>query len=398
MPTSFIPLPVSRQSLSSTPDFYFDEQPMIAQRRNSGTRMPKPIRTQQLPQQPQQHHHHALPEPLIPSKPSPKSSTEWKRTVAEVKRDYINRKYRACYTRCNEIVESTKHLKVETAYIIYVRFYAASAIEMQVRSLHQSSPYRTKLLLQAREHYRAASDLAAEEDNSMRRPSSRSFSPIPSLHSPSGSDGGRSMASTRMSSPSPSLSSLDSCLKSHDSVPKPKKRVAFIDAPSYEPADVYEPVIRPDSPTLGFDDWFSRPSSPEPVVAAPGPRRMDNKSLSAIPLPSPTLSTTSTDSSSDEEEDDDELLVDCFSRQRSVHHYCTILNSLQRQISSHLSWLDQDITAALAPQSPTITTEEMRALELRTRIERLRASGWKRQRFNPQRYEALRESALADMN
>ncbi|KOS18729.1 hypothetical protein ESCO_000754 [Escovopsis weberi] len=367
-------------------DFYFDAS--VVNRRQSISRtIARPAKA-------------SVAEPLATHKSLPKSPVEWKKALAEIKREYINRKYRACHTRCVELVENTKNQHVENAHMLYVRFYAASAIEMQVRSLQQNSSYRTKLLLEAREHYRAASDLAAAEDASKRRPSSRSFSPVPSLHSSSPSDS-RSITPPTSRGPSPSPS-LDSCLKSSISAPKPKKRVAFIGVPTYEP------IIRPDSPTLGFDDWLSPPASPEPVIAsAPEPAPLDrmDRGLSSLPLPSPTLSIASTDSMSSSPSplssptsDDGVPDVDYFLSQRSVHQYCTILASLQRQISSHLSWLDQDIAAAMAPQPPTIMTDELRALELRTRIERLRANGWKRARFDVSRYEALRESALGDIN
>jgi hypothetical protein len=75
-----------------------------------------------------------------------------------------------------------------------------------------------------------------------------------------------------------------------------------------------------------------------------------------------------------------------------------VLASLQRQITSHLEWLERDLAAAEKPQPPQIPSEEMRNLELRTRIERLKANGWKRQRFDVRKYEALRERALEDIN
>lgn len=255
---------------------------------------------------------------------------------------------------------------------------------MQTRNLQHTSPYRLKLLQQAREHYQIASDLAVEEDAALRRPFSRTLSPVPSLHSSFDSEGSYSTVSTRMSSPAPSLSSLDGCMKSPESIGKPKKRVAFRDVP------IYEPIIRPDSPTLGFDDWFSRPSSPEVVpepVAMPRYAQSEEKPLPALPLPSPTMM----------ELQHEEDPIDLFLRERSIHHFCTILNSMLRQIQTHMAALDNDIIAAMDPRPPHIMTEELRALEIRTRIERLRANGWQRPRFNARRYETLREDALADM-
>ncbi|KAL7798112.1 hypothetical protein V8C37DRAFT_368714 [Trichoderma ceciliae] len=341
------------------------------------------------------------PEPLITSRPAPSTPSQWKRALAEVKRDFINRKYRQCSTRCQEVLDSIKDShKPDAACLIYIRFYAASALEMQVRSLQHTSPYRTKLLLQARDHYRVAADLAKEDDAAMRRSSSGSLSPMPSLHTPLGSDASFSTISTRVSSPSLSISSLDSCMKSPNSRPKSKKRVAFCDVPSYEPsyASTCEPIIRPDSPTLGFDDdWCVRQPTPEPPALCPEPLRLGS-GRPQFPLPSPTNSDFSTVQDDDDNYFDIPTAADSFLHARSVHHYCTVLAGLQRQIASHLGWLERDIAAAEDPKPPQVLSEEMRALELRTRIERLRANGWKRERFDYRRYQALRERALADIN
>lgn len=299
--------------------------------------------------------------------------------------------------RCQEILDNMKDShKPETACLVYLRFYAASALELQVRSLHHTSPYRMKLLLQARDHYRAASDLAKEDEATKRRPPSRSSS----RHTPFGSDASFSTISSR-SSASLSISSLDSCLKSPGSRPKQKKRVAFCDVPSYEPLheSTFEPFIRPDSPTLGFDDddWCVRQPTPEPPALYSAPLR-PSSGKSQFPLPSPTNSEFSSIQDDDDNYFDTPTAADSFLHARSVHHYCTVLASLQRQITSHLEWLERDLAAAENPQPPQILSEEMRSLELRSRIERLRANGWKRQRFDYRKYEALRERALEDIN
>ncbi|KAH0528374.1 hypothetical protein TsFJ059_003250 [Trichoderma semiorbis] len=345
-----------------------------------------------------------VPESLIVPKPAPTTPAQWKKALSEVKRDFANRKYRQCSMRCTEILDDVKDSnKPETACLIYIRFYAASALEMQVRSLQHNSPYRTKLLHQARHHYRVAADLIKEDEAAKRRPSSRSLSSMSSLHTPFGSDASVSTVSTRISSPSLSISSLDSCLKGRSSRPKPKKRVAFCDIPSYEPScepsyeSSYEPLVRPDSPTLGFDDdWGFRQPTPEPPALYPQPIQLES-GRPQFPLPSPTNSEFSTIPDDDDSYFDTPTTADSFLHARSVHHYCTVLSSLQRQIASHLEWLERDIAAAENPKPTQILSEEMRALELRTRIERLRANGWKRQRFDFRRYEALRESAIADI-
>lgn len=40
----------------------------------------------------------------------PQTSTEWKRLLAQVKRDYQNGRYRACLTRCSEVLDNIRQL------------------------------------------------------------------------------------------------------------------------------------------------------------------------------------------------------------------------------------------------------------------------------------------------
>ena len=313
--------------------------------------------------------------------PAPRSSAEWKAALGTIKREYMNRRFRQCSLRCQEILDNKSQLvsseprattsgvqlpqanTVQTTahpvHLVYLRFYAATSLEMQGRAMHHSSPHRANFLKQAYEHYAAASELAKRADERMARPGSSESSE----DFYSAASGLSSAASTRMSSPTPSAVSVA------DSVPK-KKKVAFREDP------VAEPIIRPDSPTLGFDEWLGR-SSPEPVL----PESILKK---AVVAPEPEPQETVVD-------------VDPFFHARAVHRYCDILDSIRRQISSHMTTLDIEIAACRIPTTSTASNPELRSLDLRARIERLRAAGWRRPRFDVHRYEQLREDAMADM-
>jgi len=152
-----------------------------------------------------------------------------------------------------------------------------------------------------------------------------------------------------------------------------KKRVTFSD----------EPIIRPDSPTLGFDDWLGRSSPdsiPKPALV---PEVVDEESLAVV------------------HDVDDGL----FLRDQSVHRYTSVLSSLRSQVTSHLDSVEAQLArpACDSPTSGRSTPEvpsdngELRSLELRARIERLRQNGWQRKRFDPSRYAALREQVLAEL-
>ncbi|KYK58283.1 hypothetical protein DCS_05296 [Drechmeria coniospora] len=312
----------------------------------------------------------------------PHSAMEWKVALGEVKRAYLAKKYRWSSDRCRDILNNAKAMEtVEPTYLIYLRFYAATALEMQARAARPSSS-RLGLLRQAQAHYRIAADLARQADEAMSRPSSRcSLSPVPSYRFSTDSDISRSSTSTRMSSPVPSITSVEDSVKRSSSATKPKKRVTFCDAP------ITEPIVRPDSPTLGFDDWIGQ-SSPEPVYPEPILKHVER-----APAPMEMMLPSTPDLVQDDDESSDP-----FFYVRAVHRYCTIISSIRRQVDSHLAMLDQEMAARQLPTPERPASDETRTVDLAARIQRLRANGWRRTRFDAQRYEALCENALADLN
>lgn len=258
---------------------------------------------------------------------------------------------------------------------------------MQARASPHSSHARASLFQQAQAHYRVAVELAQQADEAVSRPPSRrDNSPMPSYHSSADSDTSRSSNSTRMSSPAPSISSIEDDLKASAPACNPKKkkkRVAFCDVP------VMEPIIRPDSPTLGFDDWLGR-SSPEPIYPEPILKYTRNMPAGADMLPPPTPPDLF-------REGEEPHAADPFFHARSIHQYTTILSGIRRQIKSHMDMLDAEIASCQDPAPALLTSDELRTLDVRARIERLRANGWQRRRFDAQRYQTLRENALADL-
>jgi hypothetical protein len=100
----------------------------------------------------------------------------------------------------------------------------------------------------------------------------------------------------------------------------------------------------------------------------------------------------------EEHQDQDQDPNDTALRRAASLQRCrSILTSLQQQIVSHAATVERDISDAENAVPPPPSNDEMRSLELRARIERLRAGGWPRRRFDARRYEALRERAAEDM-
>lgn len=264
---------------------------------------------------------------------------------------------------------------------------------MLAQTLHQSAPLRMLLLHQAREHYYRASTLISAADAAvgpaLLRKSSGTATTIivpPSLHSPVSSVSSRTSmwTASHSASPASSISSIQDTPR-----PKHKKRVTFRDVP-------VELLERPDSPTLGLGTLIGsvRSNSPEPVSDsfAIQPRSclsLRSTTLELILLPSDT---------------------DPFRHARSIHRYGAVLHGLQQQVSRHLTFIDAEIRHAdeqdSPPQSPDMTTnvyslstsrDQQRPAELQARIEKLRARGWERRRFDSRRYEELCDNVIPGM-
>lgn len=304
--------------------------------------------------------------PVLPDTPE-----EWKRTVNEVKRKYVSRKYRTCSARCSEILDSLSDTsKVETLHLVYLHFYAASSSEMCARPLSQSSAYRTKLLDDAREHYDKASSLIkeAEEAAVHRTRSASSASTTPSLHSQSPSDGSRSSSvCTFLSSPRNSISSVeDLMVRTQSAKPKKKKKVSFsglleIEIPecNWQP----EPYIRPDSPTLGWEGgnllFGQIEYAPQSVVThvAPKPIELISPKESAS-IESETASATTLATVPEEHQIEDSFDLESFLQVRSTNRIVSQLSALRSQVAWHRDNIDTLMTEAEeipeVPETPTV--------------------------------------------
>ncbi|KAK0617935.1 hypothetical protein B0T17DRAFT_316833 [Bombardia bombarda] len=380
------PSPVSRRSSSDLTHF---TKPISPTKRSHS--MPPPARISVLP------HTHA----------------DWKRTISEVKRLYSAKRYRLCSAKCNDILDNIKDMThVEPAYIIHLHFYAATSLETCARPLPLSSSLRTNLLHQARTHLdRAAPLITAAEQSVVKktRPYSVNSSRGSSCHSPSDSLSSISSSSrawtpeTATSSPTNSICSFDdlaakSSSRTTPSAKRASKKVSF-SLPKPTPIQITGPIVRPDSPTLGFDDEYFQSAAARPELPAP-PKPL----FQEIEIPLQTVS--------EEEEDVNELTAEdnaCFFIARSVDRYCDHLSGLRVQLARHSAHLDQMLAAKAIPRvldaettpcggSRTSLGEDLRTLERQARIERLRSNGWQRKRFDARRYEELCETVLAEMS
>ncbi|KKF95746.1 hypothetical protein CFO_g1873 [Ceratocystis platani] len=325
------------------------------------------------------------------------SSPPRRSAIAEVKRQFHGRQYRECAARCTEILENVRDLsQVEPIYVISLNFYAASALEANALSLPSSSAFRMSLLQKSRSHYLKTSDLLQDADDgtseSWRRLSVSTSSS--SISTPISSLSRTWTPSMCSSSRSPSICSLEE----PKDVPAPpiKKRVTFS-------CDLEDPVIRPDSPTLGFDDFLGR-ESPEPVIIPRVPMHITTMPPSALKQPKPASPASSAGSPIFESHS-------FFDSEIPVSRLCALLSSLRLEVASHLAAVEAMVsapeqdrnvsTSASSGRSTPIEafkdSSEMRSLDIKARIERLRSNNWKRRRFDAGKYRALAASALAEL-
>ncbi|KAK4162104.1 hypothetical protein QBC43DRAFT_336642 [Cladorrhinum sp. PSN259] len=357
---------------------------------------PNAISLQFQPSRPRPTKRFSLPTPAaLPMVPY--SSADWKKAIREIKKMHFGKRYRACSMRCSEILDSIKDsAQVEPVYLIYLHFYAATSMEMCARPLPSSSPLRNHFLQEARNHFdRAATLINAAEESvlSKFRPGSVNSSRGSSCHSPSGSVSSRSWTpDTQMSTPTESVCSFDD-LSNRLNSPKRVKKVSF-SLPKEETIQISEPVhfsepyIRPDSPTLGIDEYFqagvARQELPELPVLPPSLLKFQE-----VEWPLHTIPECDDEDLLESSSEDDES---AYIIARSVDRCCEHLSGLRTQLVRHAASLDESLSPKAA------STEETDFMDKATRIERLRKIGWQRKRFDARRYEELCQAALAELS
>ena len=284
----------------------------------------------------------------------------------------------------------------EPVHLIYLHFYAASALEMQANALHHSSPHKGQFIQQARDHYRRASVITEAESESASCLPSRHSSVSSSAYTPVLSEG-TGGASTRSSSPAltflldededdEDLEAIrEKMLKKHH-----RKQVSF-GGVSY----ATDPFIRPDSPTLGFDGGFGRPP-PNPTSPYTQTEFTLRDQLSPISPRTPASFSMIQGALEEADEVEDLDPKQSHEHTQALRRYSSSLMFLQQQIATHMSDLETKSKILSSTVAHAAANHEMRQLELRARIARLKANGWRRQRFDSGRYEALREAAMAD--
>lgn len=324
------------------------------------------------------------------------SRMTWRCGLAAVKADFINARYRQCSARCESILSgATRWKDTERLFLIFLHFYAASALELETSSSHHTSPHCLHLLHAARDHYRvAASLIKAEHRDVSKQLLLHALSTSSTIGSPASSVSTDRSPPTSVSSPT--NVAYSPWRRSETPSKKPSKHVLFADQVATEP------LIRPDSPTLGFDEWLGRSSpelsSQEPLICRPSPQpEMRERPFSVEHLLEYSGTKQSHRQPGGRSSIHDKDVDGSLPRDHSLRRFKTLLVDLQTQLSSHAAHVDAEIAAAGHASPSTVPHGAMRSTELQARIAALKAQGWPLRRFDAQPYEALCDSAMADL-
>ncbi|KAL9137904.1 MAG: hypothetical protein Q9175_000898 [Cornicularia normoerica] len=269
----------------------------------------------------------------------------------------------------------------------YLRFYSAVSSEAIARLAHDLSPVKVPLLQQAKTSYQAAGSslphvVVGHEYHDQSDADTRSTC---STLSDAGSDswnGYPSKSSGSSQHEHPNLDTSSSSSIDSDAFPQAGTKLK----PS--PLRIRKiPSFEGELTESGGDE-----QSVPPRIRPHSPPQQRRASLAQSDS-RPTSITFS-------------VSVDSWLQARSYQRYNSCLAGFAEVIANHISTIDILIQKTQGVQSARYFTkrlasyggdEESRAANLRFRIARLKASGWKMERFAPERYQKLCAKALAEL-
>ncbi|PQE29081.1 hypothetical protein CJF30_00004127 [Rutstroemia sp. NJR-2017a BBW] len=336
------------------------------------------------------------PKPIFDLLLFPYTQEEWRFVMEQVKRLYVDREYKQCAARCKQILDSIKDpYRIHPLHSLYISFYCATCLEITASSLHNNAPQKLSILQDALTYYQKAESyipFAEIPTTSHSRAGSRSSSTSSSVRSSVDSVFSSALSSASTADTlSPLISSCSPFYEEDERTPSRKRTVSVSSAMS----------ARSD---ITSDDPFK-----------PAPLRVRKKvSFSTQP---PTLITS--DSCTPLPPQETPFPAHLFALTTSLTNYTLTLSSLASQIHYHTTHIQTLIDAILslrksrrsnppsfAPSLFNSSSEDLslankelrKKKEIRERVQRLKAQGWPRRRWDAERYERLREKAEREMS
>lgn len=320
----------------------------------------------------------ALPEP-------PETFQQWKTALEHVHVLFMRGQWKQCSAQCSQILLEGK-TQPHPLHATYLHFHSAVSNEAIARLTHNLSPVKVQLLEQAKIFYETAASSLPQADvgHEYQEQSDADTRSTCSTLSDQGSDSWsdylpESSGSSQQEhpNPDPSSPSIDS-----DGFPQAGTKLK----PS--PLRIRKiPSFRDERTDSGDDEQSDSPCI-RPHTHA------EQRFSSTAQLDSRPTSVTFSAS------------VDSWLQSRSYERYNNSLAAFAEVIANHISTIDSLIQKTRGVQNARYFTkrlasygedEESRAANLRFRIARLKASGWKMERFAPGRYQELCTRALSEL-
>ncbi|KAM0804029.1 hypothetical protein BDR22DRAFT_641403 [Usnea florida] len=315
----------------------------------------------------------------------PETFQQWKTALDQVKFLHLKGRWKECLAQCNQLLIEAK-IQPHPLHATYLHFYSAVSSEAIARLAHDLSPIKLELLEQARTSYQAAAlslpqaefayDFHDQSDINTR-------STCSSLE-----DEGSDYLNHYPSESSGSSQHRDPSLKSS---PVSNKLDYFPQA---------DTKLRPSSPrirNIPSCNGELTDSGDDERCTLPHTRSYSPEHQRHAPLVDSDSRPTSIAFS---------FSGDSWRQARSYERYNKRLAAFAGVIDNHVSTIEVQTRKTQEVQSARYFTrrlasygedEETRAANMRFRIARLKASGWKMERFSPERYQDLCAKALAEM-
>ncbi|KAH7364541.1 hypothetical protein BKA65DRAFT_546416 [Rhexocercosporidium sp. MPI-PUGE-AT-0058] len=396
------------------------------------------------------------PAPLNPSQPTkrsrpgpvtdltilPYTQKEWAAVMEEVRMLYSKGQYKHCAMRCKQILDGIKDpYGVHPLYSIYLSFFAASSLEMTASTLHNNSSTKLPLFQESLAFYQKAESFVeyasfssdpniafatrqismyghashSSISSSIRSSVDSVFSQAStsSMYSASSSIYGDSPtfeeSSLKRSASNSSSEESEGSRRRSGRFQNRRKKVSFsLQLPTLDSETSLELSPKSLNPNAAIANASSSiPDASTLLDAFPAPPSVETspcRGSASSPTKSPRRESLST-----------------FFHSQSVARYRKHLTSLKTQLGFHISSIHDQISSLSEVRRPRRSNtptqysfeageseekgrgvsgaeKESRRPELRERIEKLKESGWKRKRFDGERYRVLCEKALDEVN
>ncbi|MCJ1391189.1 hypothetical protein MMC18_004051 [Xylographa bjoerkii] len=348
------------------------------------------------------------------------SFAEWRAALEEVRALCLRREWKSCISRCEALLEDS-HKNPHPTHECYIQFFHALSHELLARSMPDLSVAKTPNLESSKKSYLAAlsslllsSKMLKDEEFEEQHLEESFFtsgntSPMSTpTHTPRNLQAIASPPSS-MILPSPlwNSSPLDWVSASQASLANDPTFGSPLRKPS--PLRVAPIWLSSSQVSLANNPDFGSPlRKPAPLrvvkrvsmLAAPPiePGALQSPPKTPLPNTSYELRTPATVTFSE--------CTTTWLHDRATQRYNAHVVDFEQMLHNHVEVVDMLIRATAEVQAdrhpdktPTSSSndDEARAADRGARIEKLKANGWKRERFRPERYQDLCARALAEL-